>query len=152
VRVQYTFFRHNAWEIIPFMEQHHRYVQEINYTQLSPLDHYGHPLLERISYDEYRDIKARVLESAERFHLGCKVSFNQFSERGPVSRSCQIPLSYRFVRHNGDLVMCDKQVYGNVLNEDMAVINHRIGSAFSRENEHCAFHCSQPPSKLQEAP
>lgn len=151
VRVQYTFFRYNAWEIIPFIERYHWYLQEINYTHLSPLDLFGHPLLERISVDEYREIKSRVLECAARFQIGCKVSFNQFNDSELASRSCQIPLSYRFLRHNGDVVMCDKSTYGNVLSEELAVIERRIAAAFSRENPRCAFHCSQPPSKAQEA-
>lgn len=152
VRVQYTFFKYNAWEVIQFIEKYHSYIQEISFTQLSPYfsESYGHHLLERISYDEYSEIKNHVVELTRKYNLGYKLSFNQFNRDNLSNSGCNIPLSFRFIQSNGDVMMCDKQIYGNVFVDGEESINGRIKKAFSKYNELCKLKCTQPVAKMKE--
>lgn len=152
VRVQFTFFEYNKDEIIPFIEKFHSYIQEIYLTHLSPMyiDSYDHPALKRISFEEYSIIKKQALILINKYELGSKITFNQFSKDNLSCQWCTVPFSFRFIMWNGDVLMCDKQIYGNVFSESELIINERINKAFNKDNNYCKILCTQPVAKMKE--
>jgi len=154
VRVQFTFFRLNASEVVRFVEQHHTLVQEFVFSHLSPAgpEGYDHPLLERISREEYDEIRSRLAVAASALGVACRTTFNEFRQDPTFARWCPISPAFRFVKYDGALMMCDKKVYGNVFDEDLYAVERRINDAFGRENPRCLVHCSQRVAKVPDPP
>jgi hypothetical protein len=152
VRIQFTFFEFNKGEIIPFIEEFHPHFQEFYLTHLSPMyiDSYDLPALNRISFEEYSIIKKQVLVLIDKHKLGSKITFNQFSKDNLSCQWCKVPLSFRFIKYNGDMMMCDKQIYGNVFSDSEFLINKRIKKAFNKNNKYCKRLCTQPVAKMKE--
>ena len=99
---------------------------------------------------EYIYLKSKVVEIAAKYNLLTKITFNDLERRNLSNKRCSFPLTNRFIRHNGDMLMCDKQVYGNIFSEDLSEINDRIHDAFKLNNPYCIEKCTQPIAKARE--
>ncbi len=152
VRIQFTLFDYNKAEAAPFIEKYHSYFQEFYLTHLSPmyLDNYTDPILKRISRNEFIELKTKIVDLAGKYNLSTKITFNDIDRRNLSNKWCSFPLVNRFICHNGDLLMCDKQVYGNIFAEDLSDINRRINDAFQKYNPNCTKKCTQPIAKAKE--
>ncbi len=149
VRIQFTLFDHNKTEVLPFIEQYHPYFQEFFLSQISPKSDGNYPdaILRRLSADEFIALKTKAVAMAARYGLRVKITFNDYQRDKMLGKWCRLPLSDRFIYFNGDLMMCDKEIYGNIFSEDLAVINKRISAAFGKYNPNCRVKCTQPIAK-----
>jgi MoaA/NifB/PqqE/SkfB family radical SAM enzyme len=152
VRIQFTLFDYNKEEVVPFIERYHSYFQDIYITHLSTMyiNSYTDPILKRITKNEYIEIREKILNKTKKYNLSTKMTFNDLDRRKLSNKWCTFPLANRFIYHNGDLLMCDKQVYGNIFNEDLSDINRRINATFSENNLNCKIKCTQPIAKAKE--
>lgn len=151
VRIQFTLFRYNRTEVIPFIDEYHPYFQEFCLSHLSPKYHdsYLDPILDRLGKEEFIEIRTNTIRAATRHNLAVKITFNDYDRQSLLGKWCTIPLASRFIYYSGDLMMCDKQVYGNIFREDLSTIDKRIDEAFQEYNPNCKIDCTQPIAKVK---
>ncbi len=105
------------------------------------LDAYTDPILQRISVSEYLVLKSQLALASKKYGIIVKTTFNDLDRRYA---------SNRFIHCNGDMMMCDKRIYGNVFSEDLSVIENRIHESFRQYNSNCKLKCTQPIAKAKE--
>ena len=150
VRIQFTLFDHNKADAIPFIEQYHPYFQEFYLSHLSPKpdDNYSDPILKRLSTTDFIVLRNRTILVAKQYDIKVKITFNDYQREIISGKWCSLPLSDRFIYSNGNIMMCDKKIYGNIFTEDLAEINRRINIAFGKYNPNCKVKCTQSVAKI----